>query len=331
MQKIKKISKTHSFYLFIATLFIVLVFLFTIPAFRNIKTTLFMLKYTGTIGLCALGQTFIMLAGGGGIDLSTGSILSLSGVLLYFFSRQLNVWVSAILCLVVGGILGGINGLLVTLARIPPFIATLGTMFLFSGVALGLTRGTAYAGFPQEFGVLGNGLILGYIPVQLLIFLLIFMMLFLMQRTTRIGTYIMAVGSNEEAAYLLGLSPEKIRLILYIMNGFLSSLSGIIMVSWLLTSRPDAGLGYELRAIAAVVLGGIDLRGGAGSLAGTFLAVLFIVLVHIGLQLVNVNPVWQMGVIGCLLVIVAILKNITQKSERRGLWRYFLQVRAGLQ
>ncbi|MEM1589247.1 MAG: ABC transporter permease [Candidatus Bathyarchaeia archaeon] len=330
MKKNKKISKPHSFYLFIAISFVSLIFLLIIPEFRNIKTTLFMLKYTGTIGLCALGQTFIMLAGGGGIDLSTGSVLSLSGVLLYFFSRQLNVWVSGVCCLIIGGILGAINGVLVTYAGIPPFIATLGTMFLFSGVALGLTRGTAYAGFPQEFGVLGNGLILGYIPVQLLIFLLIFLILFLVQRATRIGTYIMAVGSNEAAAYLLGLSPRKIRLILYIMNGFLSSLSGIIMASWLLTARPDAGLGYELRAIAAVVLGGIDLKGGAGSLAATFLAVIFIVLVHIGLQLLNVNPVWQMGVIGCLLVIVAVLKNITQKGERRALWKYFLQARAGL-
>lgn len=313
--------ETRAAYLLVLNVAIVVLLYIFVSPFRNVTHSLYMLKYAGTIGLCALGESLVILAGGGGIDLSVGAILSLSGVILYFLSRVLPLWLASLVCLTFGGVMGSFNGILITHLQLPPFIATLGTMFLYSGISLGISKGIAYSGFPQSFGILGNGVI-GLVPIQTIIFVLVFVIFYFLQRKTPLGIWIMAVGSNEQAARLLGVRPERVRLTVYIVSGVLAALSGIIMVSWLLTARPDAGAGYELRAIAAAVLGGIDLHGGAGSIFAVFLAVVFITLFQTGLQLVNINPVWQLGALGILLVVVAM-----RKGGRP--WRYFLLGKAG--
>jgi ribose/xylose/arabinose/galactoside ABC-type transport system permease subunit len=328
-QYFSKIIKARAtILLLINALSIVLLYVF-IPPFRNITQALYMLKYTGTIGLCALGESFVILAGGGGIDLSIGSILSLSGVMLYFLGKLMPLWFAVLLCIAFGGMLGSVNGVLITRLRLPPFIVTLGTMFLYSGISLGITKGVAYSGFPQSFGVLGNGVI-GLVPIQTIVFLLIFAILYCVQLKTPFGIWVMAVGSNEHSARLLGVRPEHVRLAVYIVSGVLAALSGVIMVSWLLTARPDAGAGYELRALAAVVLGGVDLFGGAGSLFAVFLAVILITLFQTGLQLININPVWQLGGLGVLLIVVA-MSSVRLSAFKKGgrVWKYFLLGKAG--
>ena len=328
-QTLRRIVKARATVLLLINITTVVLLYVFIPPFRNITHALYMLKYTGTIGLCALGESFVILAGGGGIDLSIGSILSLSGVMLYFLGKLMPLWFASLLCIVFGGILGGVNGVLITRLRLPPFIVTLGTMFLYSGVALGITKGVAYSGFPQSFGIVGNGVI-GLVPIQTIIFVLIFGILYFIQLKTPFGIWVMAVGSNEHSARLLGVRPERVRLTVYVVSGVLAALSGIIMVSWLLTARPDAGAGYELRAIAAAVLGGVDLFGGAGSLLAVFLAVVFITLFQTGLQLININPVWQLGGLGVLLIVVAMSSMRLSASERGGrIWRFFLLGKAG--
>jgi len=286
------------------------------PYFAVPSNFLYMFKYAGILGLLGFAETFVILAGGGGIDLSVGSMLSLAGVLLYFMSTKMNVWLASALTLPIGMTLGAVNGLLCAVAGIPPFIGTLATMFAYAGISLGITKGVALSGFPKEFAILGEGL-LGNIPIQFLFLIAVFIPLGFMLRQTAFGRHIIAVGDNEQAAQLLGISPKRIRFSLYVLSGALAALGAILMDSWLLTARPDAGAGYELKAIAVAVLGGTDISGGSGTLSGTLLATIIVVMLQMGLQQLNINPVWQLGIIGVLLVGVALLNQIIMVRRTR--------------
>lgn len=295
---------------------IMITFSFISPYFFVPSNFLYMFKYAGILGLLGFAETFVILAGGGGIDLSVGSMLSLAGVLLYFMSTKMNVWLASALTLPIGMTLGAVNGLLCAVAGIPPFIGTLATMFAYAGISLGITKGVALSGFPKEFAILGEGL-LGNIPIQFLFLIAVFIPLGFMLRQMTFGKYIIAVGDNEQAARLLGISPKRIRFSLYVLSGALAALGAILMDSWLLTARPDAGAGYELKAIAVAVLGGTDIFGGSGTLSGTLLATIIVVMLQMGLQQLNINPVWQLGIIGILLVTVALLNQIIMVRRTR--------------
>ncbi len=309
MPSLGRIFESRLLYLTMFIGVIITIFSIKSPYFIVPANFLYMFKYTGIIGILGLGETLIILAGGGGIDLSVGSMLSLSGVLLYFLSTMVNVWLAVVLTVPLGLFLGAINGVLCTFVGIPPFLATLATMFAYSGISLGITRGVALSGFPKQFGVLGEGLIFG-VPVQFLVLLFVFIPAGIMLRLTSFGKHIIAVGNSEHTALLVGISPKRVRFVLYVISGGLAALGGILMDSWLLTARPDAGLGYELRAIAVAILGGTHIHGGSGTLTGTLLATIAITMIQMGLQLVNVNAVWQLGIIGLLLVFVAVLNQV---------------------
>lgn len=313
---VHRIIESRLPYLIAFIVVIMTIFGFISPYFLVPSNFLYMFKYAGILGLLGFAETFVILAGGGGIDLSVGSMLSLSGVLLYFMNTKMNVWLASALTLPIGMTLGAVNGLLCAVAGIPPFIGTLATMFAYAGVSLGITKGIALSGFPREFAILGEGLLVN-IPIQFLFLIAAFIPLGFMLRQTAFGRHIIAVGDNEQAARLLGISPKRIRFSLYVLSGALAALGAILMDSWLLTARPDAGAGYELRAIAIAVLGGTDIFGGSGTLSGTFLATITVVMIQMGLQQLNVNPVWQLGIIGGLLISVAVLSQIVTVRRPR--------------
>ncbi|MBS3788638.1 ABC transporter permease [Candidatus Bipolaricaulota bacterium] len=311
---LSRLRDSRPFYLTLVIGLNVLLLLAIAPTFLNPSNFLYMFRYAGILGLIGIAETLIILAGGGGIDLSIGSMLSLLGVLHYILAASADIWVAMILVLPLGMLLGALNGTLTTWVGIPPFIATLATMFAFSGLALGLTGGSVLSGaLPSWFGVIGQGDLFG-VPIQFLVLLGLFLPVgFILQRTS-LGKYIYAIGDNEEAARLLGISPSRIRFYLYMFNGFIAAIAAIMMNSWLLTARPDAGSGYELQGIAIAVLGGVDIFGGSGTLSGALIATIAIILLQTGMQFININPVWQLGAVGLLLVTVTLANQLFKQK-----------------
>lgn len=273
------------------------------PFFLQESTVPYLLQYVPIIGLLGVGQTLIILAGGPGIDLSAGSMLSVVGVAVAaLIVLGVNPYAASLLGLILGGLLGGFNGVLVAVVGIPSLIATLATMFLYGGLAVALTEGRPIGGMPASFAWLGQGTVLG-VPNQFLFaFLPVALALHVMLTRTRAGSHIIATGNDDRAAHLLGIKVVRVRLSLYVLNGLLAALAAIINLSWFLAARPDAGKGLELLAVTVSVLGGTQIFGGHGGIPGTVLAVLIVTTLQSGLQLANIQPAWQLGAIGVLLI-----------------------------
>lgn len=291
------------------------------PYFLVLDNLLTMTQFGAVIGLLALGQTLVILGGGGGIDISVGATLSLCGVLMgVAVSQGLNVWVAAGIALTAGLLLGALNGFAVTVVGIPALIATLGTLYLFGSAAQVLADGTQSGGFDQAgFSFLGTGTILG-IPAQVLFVLLpAYALAAWVMRRSLFGRRVYEIGNNGEASRLVGASPAKARFTLYCVSGLLAGLGAVVTNSWLLVARPGAGDGFELQSITIAVLGGTYIFGGRGRVSGTLLAVLLIVILGSGLQLAGVDPSWQAGVLGIVLVLAIVLNNAFQRGsgERR--------------
>jgi ribose/xylose/arabinose/galactoside ABC-type transport system permease subunit len=273
------------------------------PYFLQPRTVPYLLQYIPILGLLGLGQTLIMLAGGPGIDLSVGSMVSLVGVLVGAL-----VWLGTPLALACaagiafGCCLGLLNGVLVNVLRIPSLMATLATMFAYGGLALALTQGRPLGGFPSEFAWLGQGTTAGIPNSFLYVLVPISVLLHVLLTRTTIGSHIIACGNDDRAAHLAGLHVVRIRTALYTLSGLLASIGSIISMSWFLAARPDAGKGMELLAVTIAVLGGTHIFGGTGGIPGTLVAIFIVTTLQIGLQLANISAAWQLGVIGALLI-----------------------------
>ncbi len=290
------------------------------PYFLNVENLLAMTQFGAVIGLLALGQTLVILGGGGGIDISVGSMLSLCGVAMgLLVGAGAPVWVAAGATLVIGVGLGAFNGLLITVVGIPALITTLGTLYFFGSTAQVLARGSQIVGFDQAgFPFLGTGTLLG-IPVQVLLVLLpVYAVAAWVMRRTLFGRRVYEAGNNDKAVRLVGASPSRVRFLLYCSSGLLAGLGAVVTNAWLLVARPGAGSGFELQSITIAVLGGTFIFGGRGQVSGTLLAVLLIVVLSSGLQLAGVDPAWQAGVLGTVLVLSVVLNNlvIRRSGER---------------
>lgn len=289
------------------------------PYFLNVDNLLGMTRFGAVLALIGIGQSLVILAGGAGIDISVGSIISLSGVLFGLMVKaDVPLALAIPACVVVGALLGAVNGVTVALWGMPPMIGTFSTMWAYGALALVLTRGVPVSGFPEVFGFLGQGKILG-IPAQTLLFVVPAYILFhFMLSRTSFGRSIYLVGVNDEAARFAGISPRKVRFALYTLSGALAGCGALIMSSWLMAARADVGNGMELQAITVAVLGGINIFGGSGSLLGTLLAVVIITMVQSGLQLANINAIWQLAVQGFILLgAVALNQSVLRERVRR--------------
>lgn len=273
------------------------------PYFLRASTIPYLLQYVPILGLLGLGQTLVILAGGPGIDLSVGSIVSLVGVAVgALFAAGLDIWLACVVGLLVGAGLGLINGVLVNVLRIPSLMATLATMFAFGGLALATTMGRPFGGFPPEFAWLAQGRTLGLPNAFLFVLLPVALVLHVMLTRTTVGRHIVACGNDDRAAHLSGLAVVRLRIGLYVLSGVLSAVGSIISMSWFLAARPDAGKGMELLAVTIAVLGGTHIFGGTGGIAGTIVAILIVTTLQIGLQLANISAAWQLGIVGVLLI-----------------------------
>lgn len=311
-------------FLLIANLVVIVVMTAVAPGFLSVPTAQAVGQYGAALALLALGQTLVVVAGGGGIDLSVGSVLSLTGVLFgLLVTRGHLPWVGAGgLAVALGAGLGAVNGILVTRFAVPPLIATLGTLYLYGSLALVVTNSVPVSGFPASFGFLGQGTVLGVPAGLLLVVAPVGLALILAVGRTAFGRRLYLTGVNEGAAALSGISVARLRFGVYCLSGALSAVGAILTTSWLMSARPDAGNGYELQSLTVVLLGGTNIFGGSGTPAGTLCAVLIVTMVAQGLELAGVDPTWQLGILGMLLLVAVALNEFVLTgpgiSLRRG-------------
>jgi len=251
-------------------------------------------------GILAVGVTFVLLTGG--VDLSLGSVVALSGVVCALNAQpgEHSLWVPIALGVLTGGACGLVNGLLVTRGGIAPFIVTLGMMTIARGLALILSGGKPVANMSPALTDLAGDL--GHVPIPLLCFALVTAGAWLFLGRYRLGRHLYAVGGNEQAARAAGISVPRIKLFAYCLCGLLTGLAGVVLAARITTGQPNAGQAYELDAIAAVVIGGTSLSGGVGGVVGTLLGVLLIGIINNGLDLLSVSSYYQAVIKGVIIV-----------------------------
>ena len=287
--------------IFIALIVICIMLSIATPYFFTTQNIIIVLRQVSINGILAIGVTFVIIAGG--IDLSLGSVLALTGVVAASFAHPgtYALVVPVMLGILTGVIIGAINGLTITLGKVAPFIVTLGMMTIARGLALVWSDGRPVTNLSPAFNYIGGGDLL-HIPVPILLFVLVIIVSAVILNYTRIGRYIYAVGGNENAARASGIRVSGVKLFAYIMCSGLAGLAGIILASRITTGQPNAGIAYELDAIAAVVIGGTSLLGGRGSIAGTVIGVLIIGVINNGLDLLNVTSYYQQIIKGVIIV-----------------------------
>jgi ribose transport system permease protein len=255
--------------------------------------------------IIAIGMTYVILTAG--IDLSVGAVLALSTVVTAdLLQRGVPVIPTVLIGLLLGGVLGLSNGLLISRIKVPPFVATLGMMTVARGLALTYTQGRPITGLPDLFRSIGTGY-LGPIPMPIIIAGITFLGGYILLTRTRMGVYIYALGNNPVAAHYTGIATSNYLTFVYVLAGSLAALAGMILVARLDSAQPTAGISFEFDAIAAVVVGGTSFAGGEGSLIGTLLGVLVISVLNNGLNLLNVSSFYQPVVTGVVIALALLL------------------------
>lgn len=284
------------------------------PQFLTLSNWTIIITQVSINALLAFGVTFVIITGG--IDLSLGSIVAVAGVTSAMLAHpdSYPVLIPISMGLLAGLLLGAFNGFIITKSKIAPFIVTLGTMTIGRGLALILSDGRPVSNLSDSFNYLGSGTILG-IPVLILIFILVFAVCSIILNKTVLGRYIYAVGGNEQAARASGINIDRVKLSVYSISGLLAGLAGILLASRITTGQPNAGAGFELDAIAAVVIGGTSTTGGRGSMTGTLIGVLLIGVINNGLDLLNVTSYYQQVVMGIIIIGAVVLDSLNQKSN----------------
>lgn len=266
-----------------------------------------LLRQISINALIAFGMTFVILTGG--IDLSVGAILALaSAFMASFMVHGCDPIVAIILATLIGALLGAINGLLVTHGKIAPFIATLATMTIYRGMTMVYTDGNPITGLSDSFWfqVFGRGYLLG-LPIPAITVIITFIIAWIILNKTSFGRHVYAIGGNEKASIISGVKVNKIKILVYAINGLLAALAGSIVVSRLNSAQPTAGVSYELDAIAAVVLGGTSLTGGYGKIIGTLIGALIIGTLNNGLNILGVSSFYQLIVKGIVILIAVFI------------------------
>jgi ribose transport system permease protein len=279
-----------------------------------------------SVNLClSVGLTLVILAGG--IDLSVGAVLALSGAVAagllksgmlfpaWGFGLQFTVTGAVLSGVVVGAIAGLANGLVITGLVLPPFVATLAMLSIARGLTYLFTGGFPITGLDPKFDFLGSGFVLG-LPVPVWLVAILTGAAMLVTSRTPFGRHLYAVGGSERAAYLTGLAVNRIKVWVYGLAGALSALAGVIVTARLDSAQPNAGVGYELDGIAAVVIGGTSLSGGRGSVWGTVLGCLIIGVLNNGLALLDVSPFWQQVIKGAVIIVAVALDRWGARRER---------------
>ncbi|TET05282.1 MAG: ribose ABC transporter permease [Candidatus Atribacteria bacterium] len=278
--------------------------------FFTISNMLIVMRQTSIVAFLAVGMSFVII--GAGIDLSVGSVLAFSGAVGAGVMQNGGIFFGILAGLALGTALGAFNGIVITKLKIPAFIATLAMMAIARGGTLVYTDGRPITGLPSSFAFLGRGYI-GNVPFPIILMLIIFILAYIILKLTRFGRYVYATGGNINAARASGIKVDNVIISTFAISGFLSGLTGMVLASRLNSAQPTAGVGYELDAIAAVVLGGTNLFGGEGELWGTLVGAFIMGILNNGLNMLNVSSFYQQVVKG---IVILIAVTVAQSGKK---------------
>ncbi len=310
-KKLVKQSSTVSIFLILVVMCAIMAAVS--PAFVKISNILSTARSFSAIAVAGIGVSMVIITGG--IDLSIGSVYGLAGVI----SAMLVVSGVPLLPGILGGMLIGsavglFNGMMVVYLRLPPFIATMGTMQIARGICYIITQGYPVSNLPKEYTLLGQGYLLGIpVPIWVMILIAILFAIFLNMTTT--GRRIFALGGNEEATRISGINTKRLKVLVYTLGAALAGLAGIITASKLGVGQPTAGIGFEMDAIAAVVIGGASLSGGEGTVTGTIIGAAIIGVLRNALVLLSVDSYWQTLIIGCVIILAVTIDQLRKGKK----------------
>lgn len=302
----------------ISTVLIVLVIFFSITtsAFLRTENLLNVTRQVAMLGISAVGMSFVILTAG--IDLSVGSLMSLTNIVCAKLMVEAGVHpvLAVFITLLMACVIGMVNGAIINLINIPPLITTLAMMTTLRGISYVLCSGYPIWGFPEKFRILGQGYV-GIIPIPVIILIFIFILGWIILNKTTYGRYVYGIGGNEEASRLSGINVQRMKYLVYILCSFLTGVAGMIMLSRINTGQPKVGTGFELEVITSVVLGGISIFGGQGQLIGVFIGVLIMGVLSNGMIILNISAYYQLVTRGLVLLVAVAFDNISSKKIRK--------------
>lgn len=267
------------------------------------------------VGIAAVGVTFLIISGG--IDISTGSNEAFTGVFccLLMVNFGFPMWLAIIISLVIGLLIGTINGIFCVRLGLSPLISTLAMQSILKGAAYLITNAQPIYGIPDSFKFLGQGYIFGVIPVPLIVMIVCFIFGYWVLNMTYIGRYFYAVGGNVEAARLSGINPRVVMLLAFGSSALFASIAGVLMAGRLGSGQPSIGVGFEMDVITAIVLGGVSINGGSGNIIGVFIGTLIMGILSNGMLMIGLSDYWQWVVKGLVLVAAVSISNVTKNSD----------------
>lgn len=285
------------------------------PVFLTSTNLLNVLRQVSIYGIMATGMTFVIMLGG--IDLSVGSILAVSGVISgsIIVANPNAVFIAIIAAVGASAVFGLFNGFFVAQFKMPAFVATLATMTIARGFSLVYANGRPYILTSEPFKVIGQGYLIG-IPIPVIILIVIVALMFILLHKTKFGRYTYAIGGNENAAIMSGVKVKRVKLLIHTLNSALAGVAGVILASRINSGQPAVGVAYEMDVIAGVVIGGTSLAGGSGTMFGTILGTIIIGLLKNSLTLLNVSSYWQQIVQGSIILGAVLLDLLTKKENK---------------
>jgi ribose transport system permease protein len=314
--RMKSIYKSPSFGVVMILLGMCLVMSLATDRFLTFDNLFSVFRSFSFVGIMAIGACLVIIAGG--IDLSVGSVFAFAGVIsaLAMTKWGLPVPVAFLIGAIAGIVFGLLNGILITKLRLPPFIATLGTLSIARGLSYALTGGYPIPNIPESFKYIGIGYV-GPIPTPVILLVILGIVFSIVLNKTIVGRRIFAVGGNEEAARVSGINTHKTKIIVYTLAGLLAAIAGMATVARLGVGQSTAGIGYELDTIAAVIMGGASVSGGVGTVFGAILGAAIMGVLKNGLVLLNVSAYWQQTVIGCVIILAVTLDLMRNRKTAR--------------
>ena len=282
------------------------------PHFFTTHNLLNLMDQTVVLGIVAVGATLVILTGG--IDLSVGSVLGMSGIVFGLSFQIVGFYPAVLLCLLAGAAAGAFSGVLVTRVGLAPFVATLGMMSIARSQAYVLSGAKSINAMPPQIEALGMGMVYG-LPLNFVCLMALYALMWFFLSRTKLGRSVYAIGSNEEAARLAGVAVAPIKTMCYALSGMFAAVASIFLSSRIYSIDPLGGAGMELESIAAVVIGGASLFGGRGSIIGTLMGVFIMVLIRNGLNLMKVDPYWHGTAIGSVIIAALLMERFFRRGK----------------
>ena len=306
-------SVLRNFALVFIIIAIIVVMSFVSPVFMTSKNIINIIRQISINGIIAVGMTFVILTGG--IDLSVGSVVAITSVIVGSMLQGGSNWlVACIVALLISLVFGAFNGFMIAYVGFQPFIATLATVTMGSGIALAYSDGKPFTISNESFLKIGQGY-LGAIPIPIVLLVIVVAIGLIILKTTTFGRYVFAIGGNKNAAKLSGVRTRRVELMVYVISALCASIVGLILSARISSGQPTAGEGYELDAIAATAIGGTSMTGGVGSLTGTIFGFVLLGLMTNSMNLLNINSFYQ-EIIKGILIIIAVFLDMTSKNKK---------------